>query len=165
VTDGISCDAYSRLWIQTDISESVHNQGPFAVFGNNQMLAADPKTGEIRRFLTGPKGREITGVITTPDQTTMFINVQHPGAPTSKEDFAAVKLLSHWPDGGDAVPRSATVVITREDRGKIGAQCARCRAVPDQNGPGHDWPGLQRPRSRTHSLRCPGDFWNWPWLL
>lgn len=119
--DGIWCDADSRLWIQTDISESVQNKGDMKVFGNNQMLAADPKTGEIRRFLTGPLGQEITGVITTPDQTTMFINVQHPGAPTTPDDFAAGKWLSHWPDGGNAVPRSGTIVITREDGGKIGA--------------------------------------------
>ena len=28
--------------------------------GNNQMLATDPRTGQIRRFLTGPVGCEIT---------------------------------------------------------------------------------------------------------
>jgi secreted PhoX family phosphatase len=119
--DGLWCDADGRLWIQTDIGEEVQNQGPFAVFGNNQMLAADPQTGDIRRFLTGPVGQEITGVVTTPDQTTMFVNVQHPGSTTSAEDFAAGKLGSHWPDGGDAVPRSATLVITRLDGGKVGA--------------------------------------------
>lgn len=119
--DGLWCDADSRLWIQTDIGESVQNKGDMAVFGNNQMLAADPKTGEIRRFLTGPVGQEITGVVTTPDQKTMFVNVQHPGAPTTAEDFAAGRYLSRWPDGGDAVPRSATLVITREDGGVIGA--------------------------------------------
>ncbi|HRK96810.1 MAG TPA: DUF839 domain-containing protein, partial [Rhodospirillales bacterium] len=119
--DGLWCDADGRLWIETDIGEEAQNTGPFAVFGNNQMLAADPRTGEIRRFLTGPSGQEITGVITTPDQTTMFVNVQHPGSTTSAEDFAAGNLRSHWPDGGDQVPRSATLVITRADGGKIGA--------------------------------------------
>ncbi len=119
--DGLWCDPDGRLWIQTDIGEEVQNTGPFAVFGNNQMLAADPRSGEIRRFLTGPVGQEITGVIATPDQTTMFVNVQHPGSTTSAEDFAAGKLRSHWPDGGASVPRSATLVITRNDGGKIGA--------------------------------------------
>jgi len=37
------------------------------------------------------------------------------------EDFAAGKLRSHWPDGGNTVPRSATLAITRSDGGKIGA--------------------------------------------
>ncbi len=119
--DGLWFDADSRLWIQTDIGESVMNQDEFAQFGNNQMLAADPNTGEIRRFLTGPIGQEITGVVTTPDQRTMFINVQHPGATTSEEDFAAGNINSRWPDGNPAIyPRSATVVITKDDGGVIG---------------------------------------------
>ncbi|MDX5433574.1 MAG: DUF839 domain-containing protein, partial [Halomonas sp.] len=107
--------------IQTDISESVMNTGIHEVFGNNQMLVANPETGELRRFLTGPIGQEITGVVTTPDQRTMFVNVQHPGATTEAEAFAAGELTSHWPDGGNATPRSATLVITREDGGIIGA--------------------------------------------
>ncbi len=117
--DGLWFDAAGRLWIQTDIGEASMNRGPLAPFGNNQMLAADPTTGAIRRFLTGPRGQEITGVITTPDRRTMFINVQHPGANTSAEDFAAGRLTSHWPDG-EGYPRSATVVITKDDGGLIG---------------------------------------------
>ncbi|MCE8042076.1 PhoX family phosphatase [Halomonas daqingensis] len=119
--DGLWIDPDRRVWIQTDISESVMNTGIHEVFGNNQMLVADPETGEIRRFLTGPIGQEITGVVTTPDQRTMFVNVQHPGATTSAEAFAAGESVSHWPDGGSAIPRSATLVITREDGGIIGA--------------------------------------------
>lgn len=119
--DGLWFDADARLWIQSDIGEAEQNKGDLKEFGNNAMLAADPKTGEIRRFLTGPKGQEITGVITTPDQRTMFVNVQHPGATTTKEEFQAGKINSSWPDGGSAFPRSATIVITRADGGKIGA--------------------------------------------
>ncbi|WP_439578448.1 PhoX family protein [Elioraea sp.] len=117
--DGLWFDAAGRLWIQTDIGESAMNRGPLAPFGNNQMLAADPVSGAIKRFLTGPRGQEITGVITTPDRRTMFINVQHPGATTSADDFEAGRLTSHWPDG-EGVPRSATVVITKDDGGIIG---------------------------------------------
>jgi secreted PhoX family phosphatase len=119
--DGLWVDPDGRLWIQTDISESVQNQGEFAQFGNNQMLVADPNTGEIRRFLTGPKGQEITGVVTTPDQRTMFINVQHPGATVTPEDFAVGNLNSRWPDQNPNIyPRSATVVITKDDGGVLG---------------------------------------------
>jgi len=50
----------------------------------------------------------------------MFINMQHPGATTSAEDFAAGKLNSHFPDGGNAYPRSTTIVITCDDGGIIG---------------------------------------------
>ncbi|HEY9818150.1 MAG TPA: PhoX family phosphatase [Candidatus Obscuribacterales bacterium] len=119
--DGLWFDASSRLWIQTDISESVMNTGNFVQFGNNQMLAADPVTGEIRRFLTGPIGQEITGVVTTPDQRTMFINVQHPGATVTADEFAAGNLKSRWPDQSTSMyPRSSTVVITKDDGGMIG---------------------------------------------
>lgn len=119
--DGLWIDPDCRVWIQTDISESVMNNGIFDVFGNNQMLAANPETGEIKRFLTGPVGQEITGIAMTPDQRTLFVNVQHPGATTGAEAFAAGDFASHWPEGGSAVPRSATLVITREDGGIVGA--------------------------------------------
>ncbi|MCL8040885.1 DUF839 domain-containing protein, partial [Pseudomonas aeruginosa] len=95
------------LWIQTDMSGSQLSSGPF---GNNQMLVADPRTGELKRFLTGPLGCEVTGIAATPDFRTLFINIQHPG-----EGSTADNLLSTWPDGPGRRPRSATVVITRED--------------------------------------------------
>lgn len=119
--DGLWFDREGRLWIQTDIGEAEMYRGRLQAFGSNQMLAADPATGELRRFLVGPVGQEITGVTMTPDGRTMFVNVQHPGANTSAEDFAAGKMTSHWPGGGESVPRSATVVITRIDDGVIGA--------------------------------------------
>lgn len=118
--DGLWFDKDGRLWIQTDIGEAEQLRGALAPFGNNQMLCANPVTGEIRRFLTGPRGQEITGVCTTPDGRTMFINVQHPGATTSAEDYAAGRYSSNWPDGGNSIPRSATVVITKNDGGVIG---------------------------------------------
>ena len=118
--DGLWFDADGRLWIQTDMGEGEMNRGDLKPMGNNQMLAADPRTGEIRRFLVGPRGQEITGVITTPDGRTMFVNVQHPGATTSAADYAAGKYVSSWPDGGNSIPRSATLVITRLDGGVVG---------------------------------------------
>lgn len=120
--DGIWCDANSRLWIQTDMGDiGPDYEGPLKDFGMNAMLAADPKTGEVRRFLTGPHGQEITGLSMTPDGKTMFINVQHPGAHATPEDFAAGKFGSGFPDYNGTVPRSATLVITRDDAGVIGA--------------------------------------------
>ena len=120
--DGLWCDADSRLWIQTDMGDIGPDQkGPLAPCGMNAMLAADPKTGEVRRFLTGPWGQEITGVVTTPDQKTMFVNVQHPGGHASDEQFAAGDYGSAFPDYNGSVPRSATLVITRDDGGVIGA--------------------------------------------
>lgn len=118
--DGLWADPDGRLWIQTDAADNSLRDPAYAGIGNNQMLAADPKTGEIRRFLTGPVGCEISGCIMTPDQRTLFVNVQHPGAATSPADFAAGVHSSHFPDGGSSPPRSATLVIAKDDGGKIG---------------------------------------------
>ena len=120
--DGIWCDQFSRLWIQTDMGDiGPEQKGVLEPFGMNAMLAADPVTGEIRRFLTGPWGQEITGVVTTPDGTTMFVNVQHPGGHATEAQFAAGDYGSGFPDYDGTPPRSATLVITREDGGVIGA--------------------------------------------
>lgn len=73
----------------------------------------------LRRFLVGPRECEITGVAESPDGKALFVNIQHPGEDT-RPDFATSTFGSHWPDGGLARPRSATIVITREDGGRIG---------------------------------------------
>ncbi|PWS35845.1 Tat pathway signal protein [Falsiroseomonas bella] len=117
--DGLWFDADGRMWIQTDIGESEQLRGALAPFGNNAMLCANPVTGETRRFLTGPNGQEVTGVITTPDRRTMFVNLQHPGATTSAADWAAGRPNSRFPNG-EGAPLSATLVITKNDGGIIG---------------------------------------------
>ena len=106
--DGIAFDSQGRLWIQTDGKYS--NKGDFAGQGNNMMLLGDPATGEIRRFLVGPRECEVTGITWSADRKTMFIGIQHPG---ERGD-------SHFPEGGDAAPRSSVVAITRDDGGEIG---------------------------------------------
>jgi len=117
--DGLWMDARGVLWIQTDMSTAAMGKGDLAKLGNNVMLAADPASGEIRRFLTGPAGCEVTGVTTTPDGRTMFINIQHPGeSPSERGDPADPGKVSKWPNGGR--PRSATVVIQRVDGGVVG---------------------------------------------
>ena len=106
--DGVHFDSNGMLWIQTDGKYT--NEGDFAGQGNNQMLLADPVSGEIRRFLVGPRECEITGMTWSPDRRTMFVGIQHPGE----------KGNSHWPEGGDATPRSAIITIRRADGGIVG---------------------------------------------
>ena len=126
--DGLWMDARGVLWIQTDMSDSDMRAGRFAPFGNNMMLACDPATGETKRFLTGPVGCEITGIITTPDARTVFINVQHPGdIPKDLRDSgvsltpANPRASSNWPDfNAQGRPRSSTIAVTRIDGGVIG---------------------------------------------
>ena len=118
--DGLWIDRRGVLWIQTDMSTSAMGKGDLARMGNNAMLAADVTTGEVRRFLTGPAGCEITGVTSTPDLRTMFVNIQHPGeSPSERSDPGEPMKISKWPDGSR--PRSATVVVRRKDGGVIGA--------------------------------------------
>jgi uncharacterized protein len=121
--DGLWFDARGVLWVQTDISPTALNRGDFVPLGNNQMLAADPVTGEFKRFLVGPRGCEVTGFTTTPDGRTGFVNIQHPGeAPGEINDPAAPRKFSNWPDfDPNGRPRSATVVIRKKDGGVIGS--------------------------------------------
>ena len=117
--DGLMLDARGVLWIQTDASATEMNKGAFKNIGNNQMLACDPSSGEIRRFLTGPVNCEITGATMTPDGKTLFINIQHPGeTPAEVSDPSQPTRFSNWPLGGR--PRSATVAIRRTDGGLVG---------------------------------------------
>ncbi|MBU1345747.1 MAG: PhoX family phosphatase [Alphaproteobacteria bacterium] len=74
----------------------------------------------LRRFLVGPKECELTGIDSTPDGKTIFVNIQHPG-----ENGTGASPTSNWPasQAGAAVgsrPRSATIVITKDDGGVVG---------------------------------------------
>ncbi|ART49121.1 PhoX family protein [Acidovorax carolinensis] len=85
--------------------------------------AATPDT--LKRFLVGPKACEITGLAETPDGKAIFVNIQHPGETTKMADIAdPTKYTSQWPSnagyGAGKRPRSATIVITKNDGGKIG---------------------------------------------
>ncbi len=102
--DGMQIDTTGLIWIQTDGDDT--NEGEFAGMGNNQMLAGDPVTGEIRRFLTGPNGSEVTGLTWSSDRRTMFVGIQHPGRP--------------FPDGEASLPRSAIVAVKRANNALVG---------------------------------------------
>ena len=108
--DGLWLDPHGILWIQTDGSQPDGS--------NNQMLACNPETGEIKRFAVGPPDCEVTGVTSTPDGTTLFFNIQHPGDSGTAEDPTAT---SSWPDHDpDGRPRAATVAVTKDDGGRVG---------------------------------------------
>ena len=108
--DGLAFDADGRLWIETD--GDFGNSGEYQGMGNNQMLCADPATGEIRRFATGPNGCEITGITFSPDYRTLFMGVQHPGGDGTQSNF---------PGGGNSKPRSTIMMVRRDDGGIVGS--------------------------------------------
>lgn len=103
--DGLAFDGGGRLWIQTDYGD---DDPAMLAMGTNQLLCADPVTREVRRFLVGPRGCEITGIAWSPDYCAMWINVQHPE-------------LSFPASDGQTRPRSSTVLVTRDNGGVIGA--------------------------------------------
>jgi uncharacterized protein len=121
--DGIMFDPLGGLWVQTDMGPTVMNKGELVNVGNNQMLACDMATGEFRRFLVGPTNCEITGAAFTPDARTVFINVQHPGeTPSERSNPNEPRRFSNWPDFRAAGrPRSATVIVRKNDGGVIGS--------------------------------------------
>ncbi|MEU4770881.1 alkaline phosphatase PhoX [Micromonospora sp. NPDC023644] len=105
---GLSVDPDGRLWIQAGgatgdqgRSASVHRG-----FGNDAILAADPASGEIRRFFTAPRNREITRAVVAADQRSMFVTVRAPrGTPATRKSRSS----------------QVTFVVTRRDGGVIGA--------------------------------------------
>jgi uncharacterized protein len=86
----------------------------------------------FKRFMTAPTGAEITGVAESPDGKALFVNIQHPGENTTAAGFTSGIFESNWPANGNGLtapygaggasgrPRSATVVITKNDGGIIG---------------------------------------------
>jgi secreted PhoX family phosphatase len=51
----------------------------------------------------------VTGFAWSPDRRTLFVGIQHPGE----------RGNSHFPGGGDTVPRSSIIAITKDDGGPV----------------------------------------------
>jgi len=102
--DGLWFDADGRLWIETDFDDA---EDVYQPMGCNQLLCADPVSRNVKRFLVGPRGCEITGLTGTPDGKSLWLNIQHPG-------------ISYPASDGKTRPRSTTVLVTKNDGGVIG---------------------------------------------
>jgi hypothetical protein len=127
--DNLVFDRARNLWVVTDISSSRLNEdNEYAYHKNNAMFmvpTSGPNKGVAFRFANGPVECEITGPYFTPDERTLFVNVQHPGEMTGSASDAPgvfgqeVTYTSWWPEGNrtanenPATPKPATVVITR----------------------------------------------------
>ena len=140
------------LWIQTDdgaatdetncmllaaIPGSVGDGKALSIKNQLGDMAREQKTfvgatlGDfnLKRFLVGPKGCEITGMAETADGKSLLVNIQHPGEKTPARGPTAQYIFqSQWPaKASDAMqygvgerPRSATIIISRIDGGLIG---------------------------------------------
>lgn len=107
--DNMGIDRFGRLWVVTDSDNSkVRNDGCF-------VCATDgPKRGVLRQLLSGPVGAEIGGCEFTPDSTTLFLSIQHPGAGGTIDN-----PVSYWPDGNGLPARPAVIAVRREDGGPV----------------------------------------------
>jgi secreted PhoX family phosphatase len=104
--DNVAFDPYGNLWISTDSAGALGiNDGLYGV-------AVDgPQRGNLKLFLTVPKGAETCGPIVR--ERVITICVQHPG---EVDNASADKPVSHWPDGGDSQPRPSVVAVWKPGR-------------------------------------------------
>ena len=95
--DNIEIDGNGDLWIVTDMSTSKHNREVLSrsedgetlsdreltgIFGNNSLWylpLSGENAGTAYPFAIGPVECECTGIFFTPDSSTLFLSVQHPG--------------------------------------------------------------------------------------
>jgi secreted PhoX family phosphatase len=109
--DNITFDRDGNMWIATD------GQGDAATLASNDGVFAVPVEGEergfVRQFLSVPSGAEATGPELTPNDTTLFCAVQHPGKGKS-----SYWPDSRWPDGDPATPRPSVVAVVKSDPGR-----------------------------------------------
>jgi uncharacterized protein len=131
--DNLVFDQEDDLWVVTDISSGTLNKpGPLQYHANNALFfvpTSGPNAGIAFRFGNMPVEAEGTGPYFSPDERTLFLNVQHPGEVTSDPSSTiaygdVVNYTSYWPAGdktagrNPSLPRPATVAITRPSRGR-----------------------------------------------
>ncbi|TIC84869.1 PhoX family phosphatase [Nocardioides sp. GY 10113] len=101
--DNVTFDSAGNLWIATDGNALGANDGLFRV------PVAGPNRGQVKQFLSVPKGAECCGPLMYDGDRSLFFAPQHPGE-VSGASFDAP--ASTWPDGGD-YPRPAVCVAYR----------------------------------------------------
>ncbi len=131
MTDETNCMMLAAIPGQVGDGGKVTVSNKMAVSGQEQtgqqetFIGAALGEAKLRRFLVAPKGAEVTGVTETADGKTLFVNIQHPGELTAAlGDGADFSLQSSWPGnmgyGVSGRPRSATIMITKDDGGVVG---------------------------------------------
>jgi secreted PhoX family phosphatase len=133
--DNLAVDRAGNVWMMTDRAGV---NGSADVFGNNACWlfpASGSQAGSPLLFATGPMECELTGPCFDPNETTLFLSVQHPGEDNGLhqpgqqevqayslrdrdgqpfEQLRQVPLGSNWPDGQPGrIPRPGVVAIRR----------------------------------------------------
>jgi secreted PhoX family phosphatase len=108
--DNLAFDNRGNLWLACDVSGKDMNKGPFVPFKNNGLFfipMSGAHAGHVFQVASAPVNAEFTGPYFSPDGRTLFLSVQHPGEYSPRPDA----MISHWPLGGQEMPRSAVVAI------------------------------------------------------
>lgn len=107
--DNVAFDPHGNLWISTDGNQLGSHDGLFGV------AVKGDRRGELKQFLTMPKGAETCGPLIQDNR--VLVSVQHPG----EIDGASVeKPASVWPDGPGKIVRPSVVSVWRKDGCDIG---------------------------------------------
>jgi hypothetical protein len=113
--DNCAFDSKGRIWIATDGAPSAAKVAD-ALYGAD---TTGPGRALPRQFFRAPTGAEVCAPYFTPDDSSLFITVQHPG---EDKDSVFESPSTRWPDFKDGVPpRPAVVVVTKKGGGPIGA--------------------------------------------
>jgi secreted PhoX family phosphatase len=119
--DNLTVDAQGRLWIGTDGNTALATGRADGLWG---VETEGPLRGTSKHFFRVPFGGEVSGPFFTPDDETLFVSVQHPGAgkaPATTPQATFEHPATRWPDfRPDMPPRPSVVVITKRGGGKIG---------------------------------------------
>lgn len=119
--DNCAFDAEGRLWVSTDGNSGAKSGRADGMWAIETEGAG---RGTSRCFFQVPRGAEMCGPCFTPDMTTMFLAVQHPGETPDGEPSGAKSTFespaSRWPDFDATLPpRPSVVAVTRQGGGKI----------------------------------------------
>ncbi|NBM19872.1 PhoX family phosphatase [Streptomyces sp. GC420] len=107
--DNVAFDPHGNLWISTDGNALGSHDGLFGVATQGE------RRGELKQFLTVPKGAETCGPII--QDRRVLVAVQHPG---EIDGASAENPASSWPDGPGKAVRPSVVAVWRKDGRGIG---------------------------------------------
>ena len=109
--DNLYFDSKANLWVLSDMSTSSIRKGVYEQFKNNSLFmipTSGSSKGKAFRFAAGPVDSEMCGTCFSPDESAMFMSVQHPGEGSGSIN----NPTSRWPDFGNEPPKPAVVAIT-----------------------------------------------------
>jgi secreted PhoX family phosphatase len=121
--DNLVFDSQGNLWVVTDISSGSLAGTPggerapyYSYHGNNAVFMIPrrgPNAGVAFRFANMPVESEGTGPYFTPDERTLFVNVQHPGEETPVRGvYGDVSTYtSYWPAGNKTTGQNPSTPV------------------------------------------------------